>query len=31
MGEFDLNRFNEYREGNRLEVKKANKGLPVSL
>lgn len=31
MSEFDLKRFDKYREGNRLEVKKANKGLPVSL
>ncbi len=29
--EFDLSRFDEYREGNRLEVKKANGGLPTSL
>ena len=28
---FDLSRFNEYREGNRLEVKKASGGLPSSL
>lgn len=28
---FDLNRFNEYRENNRLEVKAANGGLPGSL
>ncbi len=28
---FDLSHFNEYREGNRLEVKKANGGLPNSL
>jgi len=31
MSEFDLKRFDKYRECNRLEVKKANKGLPVSL
>ena len=28
---FDLSQFNEYREGNRLEVKKATGGLPNSL
>ena len=28
---FDLSKFNEYREDNRLEVKKANGGLPSSL
>ncbi len=28
---FDLSKFNKYREGNRLEVKKANNGLPNSL
>lgn len=28
---FDLSHFSEYREDNRLEVKKANAGLPVSL
>ena len=28
---FDLSHFSEYREGNRLEVKKANGGLPNSL
>ena len=28
---FDLSRFSEYREGNRLEVKKASGGLPRSL
>ena len=28
---FDLSRFDEYREDNRREVKKANGGLPVSL
>ena len=28
---FDLSKFDEYREGNRLEVKKANGGLPNSL
>ena len=28
---FDLSYFDEYREGNRLEVKKANGGLPNSL
>ena len=28
---FDLSRFNEYREGNRLEIKSANKGLPNNL
>ena len=30
-GGFDLNYFDKYREGNRLEVKKANGGLPNSL
>lgn len=29
--EFDLSQFDEYREDNRREVKKANGGLPVSL
>ncbi len=29
--DFDLNFFDKYREGNRLEVKKANGGLPNSL
>lgn len=28
---FDLSKFKEYREGNRLEVKKAGEGLPNSL
>lgn len=28
---FDLSQFDEYREDNRREVKKANGGLPVSL
>ena len=28
---FDLTRFNEYREDNRLEVKKASENIPVSL
>ena len=28
---FDLAKFDEYREDNRLEVKKANGGLPNSL
>lgn len=28
---FDLSQFDEYREDNRREVKKADKGLPVSL
>lgn len=28
---FDISRFDEYREDNRREVKKANGGLPVSL
>ena len=28
---FDLSQFDEYREDNRGEVKKADKGLPVSL
>lgn len=28
---FDPSHFDEYREGNRLEVKKANGGLPNSL
>ena len=31
MKNFDLSRFDEYREDNRREVKKANGGLPVSL
>ncbi len=31
QGAFDLSLFDEYREGNRLEVKKANGGLPNSL
>ncbi len=30
-GGFHLNHFDKYREGNRLEVKKANGGLPNSL
>lgn len=29
--EFDIRNFDKYREGNRLEVKKAKGGLPVSL
>lgn len=29
--DFDLSNFDEYREGNRLEVKAANGGLPGSL
>lgn len=29
--DFDIGKFNEYREGNRLEVKKAAGGLPGSL
>ena len=29
--DFDLKFFDQYREGNRLEVKKANGGLPNSL
>ena len=29
--EFDISRFDKYREDNRREVKKANGGLPVSL
>ena len=28
---FDISQFDEYREDNRIEVKKANGGLPVSL
>ena len=28
---FELSKFNEYREDNRREVKKARKGLPESL
>ena len=28
---FDLSQFDEYREDNRREVKKAEGGLPVSL
>ena len=28
---FDLSQFDEYREDNRREVKKANGGLPTSL
>ena len=28
---FDLSQFDEYREDNRREVKKANGGLPISL
>ena len=28
---FDLSQFDSYREGNRLEVKAANGGLPGSL
>lgn len=31
MTEFDLNHFSQYRENNRLEVKRANGGLPNSL
>lgn len=31
MEKFDIRRFNEYRENNRLEVKKAKGGLPNSL
>ena len=31
LGVFELSQFNEYREGNRLEVKKAKGGLPNSL
>ena len=30
-GEFDLAKFDEYREDNRLEVKKARNGLPDDL
>ena len=30
-GEFDLAKFDEYREDNRLEVKKAKNGLPDDL
>ena len=29
--DFDLSQFNEYREDNRKEVKKAGEGLPISL
>ena len=29
--DFDTDRFDEYREGNRLEVKKARGGLPISM
>ena len=29
--DFDLKKFDEYRENNRLEVKKAKGGLPNSL
>lgn len=29
--EFDIGYFDQYRENNRLEVKKAKGGLPVSL
>ena len=29
--DFDLSQFDEYREDNRREVKKANNGLPISL
>ena len=29
--DFDLSQFNEYREDNRREVKKAGEGLPISL
>ena len=29
--EFDVNRFDEYREGNRLEVKRAKDSLPQNL
>lgn len=29
--EFDISQFDEYREDNRREVKRANGGLPVSL
>ena len=28
---FDLSKFDEYREDNRREVKKAGEGLPISL
>ena len=28
---FDISQFDEYREDNRREVKKANGGLPISL
>lgn len=28
---FDISKFGEYREDNRMEVKKAREGLPVSL
>ena len=31
VNDFDLSQFDEYREDNRREVKKANGGLPVSL
>lgn len=30
-GVFDLSKFDEYREDNRREVKKAGAGLPISL
>ena len=30
-GTFDIQHFNSYREDNRMEVKKANGGLPISL
>lgn len=29
--DFKLSKFNEYKENNRLEVKKASSGLPNSL
>lgn len=29
--DFDLSKFDEYREDNRREVKRANGGLPLSL
>ena len=31
MDNFDIRRFDQYREDNRLEVKKASGGLPNSL
>jgi len=31
MEAFDIKKFDEYREDNRLEVKKAKDGLPISL